>query len=378
MNSTCSNLENSRKSPALNCDLENPLGLVMGRFIHNMKYLNKQHIPFLKSSTQMVKETTRKKEQVIFKNLRSLLFNLFSYLDLIESDFYALNKNEKSILTFIFKIKKYSNLEKLKQIIRGNFFIRGVWFKFQKLRRKEENLKFSFRFSTCFIQNDFYLKHPKLVKNKDENEKQLLFYLFHFAKLQPVMNKKKLINTFLLEKSKNILNPEDYWSSVNSFIFPEKISKCPHSVVNSISKRFLLQLSTSDSFSKQFTKILLSACFFMGFCIDMNWEGFHFESSLGKDAIINIGIRVLRSVVRQNHQDLNKMFDEWKFKFKHQKKMENLEHLIKKGIKRKNFTFPWTFKEVHLSFLEGFVAFAEIFKANFFKLSQKGTHFFIM
>ena len=88
----------------------------------------------------------------MFGSLQEFFNVLFTYQKICSEDFENLKINEKLILKFILKNKKYSHINKLYDNIdlkSNNFYF---WNEFAKERRKEENMKFGFKFVLVVIR----------------------------------------------------------------------------------------------------------------------------------------------------------------------------------------------------------------------------------
>ena len=141
-----------------------------------------------------------------------------------------------------------------------------------------------------------------------------------------------------------------------------------YSKVKSISKEYLIKFVKSEFLRKKVWKILINITLFLSYCLNYNWENHSINFKFNN--LDQCGIKMLKVVGKTNKVEINKLFSEWDNRInnpytrKSEKIKKNPMKIIKKAIRRKNFKFPWSFREIHTSFFETFISFLEILKFN--------------
>jgi hypothetical protein len=319
----------------------------------------------------------------IFKRLKQFLLIVFSYNPIMRHDLQILKASEKLILIHILESKKYDRSRLLVQNIKSNEFTFDAWNKFFKLRRKEENLKYSFKLIIKYLQNQFALSNQKLIQNFSDENKKLLFYLFYFYEvesqqsfntlLQEICSKKEMLWNKCLGK---------YWKTIDKYILPEMGTQSSYSKVKSISKDFLISFVKPSKISQLFTECLIKITLNLCYTIKVNSE--NPESPNSETKMDKLGKEILQIIHRTNFIEINKLFSEWDNKIAFENANTNDDQkvslkfyvdIIKKGIKRKNFKFPWTFREVQNSFIESLFSYLEILKYHQIVKNNTGKEF---
>lgn len=307
-----------------------------------------------------------------FVRLEELFMLLFSYQPLLVDDFARLRSHERSLFIFILRTKTYSQGLEMGALVRGRSRDVSACLRFCRSRRKEENLKFCFRLAIQILREAFNRRNLDLVKRFGSKNMELVFYLFHFSHLKSDSSFNEILSSLDQKKPFTNSNSRPFWALIRPFIFPEIVSKCAFSSTKSISKKFLFDLTRSHSFIAQIMHLLVNVTFFLCFCLSHNWSS---SSQTAFDSpMVQTGVHVLRSLSRQNQRDLRRMLGEWG------SKMNGLADLerIKKGIRRKNFSLPWTFIELRCSFLDTMLSLVEIFNIDLLKSSEEGAIVFII
>lgn len=303
---------------------------------------------------------------------------MLSYEPLYFEDLVGLTKNDRFILKFIIKAKNYQPASKLLSSIDLKNRDLRLWFELFKERRKEENLKTGFKSLINFMQTEFLNLIKSDAKNLATRQCQILFYLYYFSDPGLAPSSTRTLKDYFV-KSKQ--NPNSYRSQIKKireYIFPEQISKCVLATVKTISKKFLIKLTQSRHFFLKLTITSLEMALFLGFCLNHDWE---MEAPKALSSrMISTGISILKQISKGNKRDLEKIFFVWNknshFKiinFNANSERDNFKSLVQKSIKRKNFKFPWTFKEIQKSFIECFLVLLELVKIQHFKNASEGN-----
>lgn len=302
-----------------------------------------------------------------FARLSELFSLLFSYQPLLCQDFARLRAHEKSLFIFILSSKTYHSCSEMADLIRGRSRDVSTCLRFRRKRRKEENLKFGFRMAIQIMREAFNKQNPDLVKRFGSDNIELVFYLFHFSSLKSESSFAQIASSLEQTKPFSNSNSRPFWALIRSFIFPEIVSKCAFSSTKSISKKFLLHVTRSGSFIDQIMHLFVDVTFFLCFCLSHDWS----QHSRGafECRMVRVGLQVLRALTRQNQKDLRRTFSEWSSKVD---SMSNLNQ-IKKSVRRKNFSLPWTFIEVHCSFLDAMLSLVEVFNTDLLESSEEGA-----
>ena len=307
-----------------------------------------------------------------FKNLKVFLERIFSYEKVHAENLQVMTPNEKSVLFYILKKKKYQIFKSAKETTNFNFFKKIDWNKFFKVRRKEEYIKYSLKLIIKAMQFEYFSLHKQLYSRFNIEKMKLLFYLSYFYETKTGKN----FNTLMLKVANNevILN-STYWKLMESYILPEMGTQSSFSNIKSISKEALYVFSRSKRFSKRLVDYIIDINTFMSYSIYHDWSTCE---SLGDfNEIEKKGIIILRGIIKTNKIEINKLFSEWnnkivdfKVKNKHQEN-ENSVSIIKRTINRKNFKFPWAYLEVQRSFIELLFSYLEVFKKEYFIKSSE-------
>ena len=184
------------------------------------------------------------------------------------------------------------------------------------------------------------------------------------------------MNKFDLTKNQN-RSLRKHWKTISNYILPEMGTQSKFSKVKSISKDFMINFSKSTTISNLFLNILTNINLYLGY---MNHNNDILNFYVDQEMEAN-GSEILKMISKTNQIEINKLFSEWDNKLEEELKDEqqinkiqitSLVKIIKKGIKRKNFKFPWTFKEVQTSFIETLLSYLEVYNIHKLKQSNKG------
>jgi hypothetical protein len=309
----------------------------------------------------------------VYSNLYNFLILVFTNNWILKEDVQKLNSKEQRILLHIFKTKKYKLIHQLSDNIHLKTFDSMSWKLFEKQRRKEEYLKYSFKLIIKTLQSKFILKFPKTTHKKFSSEKmKLIFYLFYFYKIETGTD----FQTLYESKDFDGNNLKAYWKIIQGYILPEMGSQSSYSKVKSISKEYLIKIIKSGEFKNKVFSIIINMNLFFCYCLKHEWS--EYPSNFEFNEMDSIGIDILKSISKTNKVEIFKLFSEWdnRINFPYEKRnLKNIESdkIIKKAIKRKNFKFPWSFKEIQSSFFELLTSFLEIFQYYKFKNSDEGN-----
>lgn len=306
---------------------------------------------------------------------------------------------EAQILKHIFKVKRYEDKPELLQAFdnRHNFRKRNLFYRMHRIKRKEENLKFSFRILHKFLRNDFVENELATVVrnpgNLSQRHEMTLFYLFYFS--QPIlqMDFKNSVKHFQsLSRFKcNI------FKKMSKYIFPDNNNRNQTSKFRSYSKKFFSSIAQSSFLIKKLNRLLI-----LGFFTFSLWRRYLGERSFSKDQTFAEGCiqkKLIFLVADQNDKELFKMISEWenigekqtqnfkqKMKFlrnqgapfnpnlfgKPRLEAKILEK-IKENIEKPNFKFLWSLSEIKNAFLDAILSLNELAYPVKHKLKQKKT-----
>lgn len=300
-----------------------------------------------------------------FKNLKKFLEIIFRYEKTSKSDFDCLSLTEKSILLSILRRKGYSTSKHLKALPKFNFRTQIVWDKFYKIRRKEEQIKYSLRVVIKTMQARFEGQNPHLRRRFDAHQLKLLFYLSHFYQ-NKTQRPFRLLAAEIWNGSVEL--DESLWRAMDEYILPEMGTQSIHSKVKSISKAVLYKFSLSDGFNRELMNLLVDLATFLGYSAGHDWTNYsrlkHFSRSE------RTGFKILRTIICTNKNQLEKLFSEWNNKLAQEEsnsdQIQDTLKVIKKTIHRKNFKFPWTFQEIQRAFVKLLLCYLEVVQQRHF------------
>ena len=305
----------------------------------------------------------------VYNNLYNFLILIFTNNWILEEDIRKLNPKEKNILLHIFKTKKYRLLHQLSDNIYLKTFDSMSWKLFEKQRRKEEYLKYSFKLIIKSLQNDFMYEIEKTNNQISPEKMKLMFYLTYFYHVETGNTFKSFYESGNFDEN----NLKTNWKLVQGYILPEMGSQSSYSKVKSISKEYLIKIIQSEDFKNKVFNIIINMNLFFCYCLNHDWS--MYPPNYKFNEMDSIGISILKSISKTNKIEIFKLFSEWdnRINFPYDKNNCQESHkIIKKAIKRKNFKFPWSFKEIQLSFFELLTSFVEVFQYYKFKNSEEG------
>jgi hypothetical protein len=304
--------------------------------------------------------------QTYMKNLKSFLYNVFTYQSVSLDDIHSMSPGEKKILCNLINGKDYC----LKQKLIDNLYLKNsdfsVWQNFYKLKRKEENLKYSLKLIFKNMQNSFAeINGSNLGSNSLDS--QMYFYIYYFGHLEFSMNSFQLIETV----NKGLIPKNKIWKKLGKYILPEMGIQSSFSIVKSISKRYLHTICKSKKFLEHTLPLILDSIIFMSYCWNENWECLNQSSDYL--TLEKIGIKFLKTIGSTNKKEILKLFKEWENQVIAKetyidvgcsKSIKKSFEVIKSNAKRKNLKFPWSFKEIHCALIECFLVLSEYVNAD--------------
>lgn len=311
------------------------------------------------------------------KQLHLFLKTIYSFEKLSNEDVDMLNKSERKIFMFILKKKNYKYPLIDKKVETNDVLYKTNWNKIFKTRRKEECIKFSLKLIFKYLQQKFREKNKKLNLKIKREKMNLLFYLEYFYETIQKNSKQTLFEN-LTKNPKSLTN--SFWSKISPFIIPEMGTQSSFSCVKSISKKFLCKISKSDKMDRDIIDVLFDLNKFMAYFTDHNWTIDMIKNGFNKSE--KIGMLFVKMIVETNRTEISKLFTEWnnQIRIVQEKKAINTNDMFRiiiKTIDRKNFKFPWGFKEVQRSFVELLLLYLEVSRKQHIKGISSGKKKFI-
>lgn len=319
--------------------------------------------------------------KVALKNLKAFLGVVFRHEAVAPEDLSTLSSCEREVLVHILKTKQYSDWRALVRTARGKGDIHAnlrdlwLWRDFAKQRRKEENLKYAFKLVLKLLQARFYRSHSAALEGLKPKIKALAFYLYHFPGSSSLPLDPSSPPEQLFAELRSGRSLKKHWRAVQQFVLPEMGAQSNHSRVRSISKDFLAHFADSEPMASAFADTLLNVTLFLGYSVHIVWGT---ENALQLEMHRQLGTQgraVLRLVCATNAIELDKLFSEWDNRLALEKSVRHprtLAVVVKHAVGRKNFKFPWTFREVQTAFVESLLSFLEVARAGSLRRSGKG------
>ena len=389
------------KDPKMNVSLKTNFDLVNNQ-INNFKRIKSQRISKhsllkikvqdlkkmkqkINQSDQILKFKTKKKTgfkmatridiNESLKNLKVFLKKVFSFGTIRQNDLELLNDMERDLLVKIINVKQYLNKIELLKLIKNNEENQLVWSQFSKEKRKEENIKYGFKLIVKNLMRPLYQRLFKMTKSITPNNSnlQLYFYLFYFGHLEFNCTFEEIIK----KVDFGTLKDEDVWEKLKKYVFPEVTPNIKNPTVRTINKQFLREISNSRDFVKELFEGSIDLLLFFSYCWKTPWK------QLPKSEYCNMdqrGIKVMKNMGDINKNELNKLFSEWSNLIK-KKSNGNVDtdpiKIIYDNIRRTNFKFPWSFKEVQKGMIYTFLTLIEHSFFNYLpKNSESKPYFF--
>lgn len=292
------------------------------------------------------------------KNLKAFLVKLFTYKRIFAGDLERLLPCERDILKDIIQAKNYVHREALARAVDGGAEDARLWIRFYKDKRKEEYHKYGFKLLIKILVRRFRrgalaILGRSVLRFADVG---LLFYLFHFGHLEFEDSFEAVIARLRSRE----LQPKEVWKKLRKFVFPEVGFHVHPCETKSISKRFLRRVFRARNFAGELLALLTELTLFLGYCWDTRWADVPEERYSSMDSL---GIALLRDIGAVNTAELGKLFTEWNNlvtkcvgrRCSNRRKMA----LVRSSVRRINFKFPWSFREVHEAVVHTFLSLAE-------------------
>jgi hypothetical protein len=203
----------------------------------------------------------------------------------------------------------------------------------------------------------------------------LLFYLYHFGYLEFKDNFEDIISKLQTKQVKE----ETLWAKLKPYIFPEIGGQLKFSGAKSISKKFLKTISKSRNFVKSLLNLVVDLMMFLGYCWKIKWGQIP-ENQYDKMDLF--GIEMLKKIGYVNRNEIGKLFTEWNnlvTKTSNEKSesysTDQKFKIIQNSVKRINFKFPWTFKEVHIGIIYTFLSITEYINYDYLPKNSESKIF---
>ena len=318
--------------------------------------------------------------------LRQFFRGMFTF-ELSKTQIFGKISNfESRILLKVFELKPYLQKDKILACFRNTNWPEnlGIFHEMQRKKRKEENLKFSFRILIKFLQEEFRNTTLRTVVEDDSplssKNETTLFYLSFFSKQDMGLDFRVAAQQYLSETRFKC----NYFKKMSKFIFPDNNNRNQTSKFRSYSRKFFASISKSQSLIDKLNNLLL-----LGFFSISLWRKYIGERPFLKDWRLSEGStqkRVMFLIAEQNDTELGKMVSEWENliqkelkSFKSQLECndsfilivdqecetnKNLEDSIvsniHKNISKPNFKFMWSLSEIKNAFLDGILSLNEL------------------
>ena len=306
------------------------------------------------------------------KNLKSFLVKLFTYKRIFEQDVRNMSGDERQILTNIIFTKNYFYKENLIKALAGDSKDPRIWIRFYKNKRKEEYNKYGFKLLIKILLRRFRrdvlsVLGDSILEHVDFN---LLFYLFHFGHLEF----EEPFEAIIASVREGRLEHKALWKRLRKYVFPEIGFHVQNCETKSISKKFLKRVFRARNFAEDLLQILVNLMLFLGYCWETRWSEVARQSYSAMDSQ---GISLLRDIGGVNTSEIKKLFTEWNnlvsrrvhLKYADERKFG----IIRKSVKRINFKFPWSFREVHESVVHTFLSLAENVNFDFLPVGAESS-----
>ena len=375
---------NPRRSQRLkNLQISHPKNSLVKPSNFNIISLEKIFFPFSKTFQSFYNSSRQLKYFDLLsklRNLKTLFGAIFLYEQPINFNICHLTNFEKEVLKRIILHKNYFGKNHIvKQISQLSTHtscqVHHTLLQLQRTKRKEENLKFTFRILikfliTQFKQNNqrFWDQHPEL----SSFDVEIIFYLYYFS--QNVLNQ-----PFQVSLNKYIHSHafrENAKAHLGDFVFPDINNPASISKFKTYTKKFfnLLSQSSKPLFDQLIYK-LLTLVVFMGKRRSFQYEQMFLRSKVFcKKGLFK---EILNGIVQHNDREITKTISEWenvinrkyepphpKFNIQHPPEDRNLLHIIATNIKSSNFKLPWTFREVQDAFMDGFISLTQNYQRS--------------
>ena len=364
--------------------------------------LEKVFFPFSKSFQSFYNSSRQLKYFDLLSklsNLKTLFGSIFLYEQPLNFRVCDLSNFEREVLKRIILHKNYFGktqiVNKISQLsVQSSSEVHGILLKLQRTKRKEENLKFTFRILIKYLirqfkQNNkrFWNQNPKL----STFDVEIIFYLYYFG--QTILHQ-----PFEVSLKKYIKSPlfrQQVKTHLGNFVFPDINNPSSISKFKTYTKKFFSVLSeASKPLFDQLIYKLLTLVVFMGKRRHFQYEQMFLRSKV----FCGEGLfkQILNGIVQHNDREITKTISEWenvinrkyeppqpKFSVQDPPAHNTLLHIIATNIKSSNFKLPWTFREVQDAFMDGLISLTQNYQRSRGHVQDScnslfsGLHFYI-
>jgi hypothetical protein len=274
-----------------------------------------------------------------------------------------MSADEEKILTTIISSKNYSHKNELVTNITNKKPEQRVWIRFAKNKRKEEYIKYGFKLLVKNLMKSFKEQLFKIDLDSILNvsNKQVFFYLFYFGHLEFA----EMFDQIIGDLRNGFTSENALWNKLGKYVFPEIGSQIKLPIVRSINKKFLKQISHSRDFINELLQGSVDLLLFFGYCWEIHWKSVDKASYTAMDIY---GIQMLKKIGKVNRNEIDKLFAEWGnlvAKNSYAKESANNLDFIIENIKRSNFKFPWSFREIQEGMIHTFLSLTENINFDF-------------
>ena len=324
------------------------------------------NLPFTRSARalfQICKRPENFPASAQLTNLRRLIGAIFLWEGNPEKHLLKINQLERKVLLRILSKKKYDLKMGLISLVANDAEPRSVdlFRKMCRKKRKEENLKFSFRIMFSCLEKAFrieVLSNAQRSREMSDKDTETLFYLYHFAQSEFGISFHSAFQIF-----QNDLNfRKRATRAMTKFMFPEVHKQDCRAQSKSLNKGYFSGLAQAPHLVDQFNQLFLASLFYLSrlSLTDRHEHDLRLSTLQSSELLPNF----FHQVVANNDVEIHKMFSEWDNLLRRQKVYRNnashetksTQLLVKvgKNIEKPNFKFPWSAFEVRNALLEAF------------------------
>jgi hypothetical protein len=188
---------------------------------------------------------------------------------------------------------------------------------------------------------------------------KLKFYYLHFGHLE-FQNYTQSLDSFL---NNNQISSGDIWGKLSKYIVPGIGGRPENPHFKTLNKAFLKTISQSRPFISKLFELNLDLMMFMGYSWKVNWQ---LLPSCRLDQMDLNGISIIEDICKDNQKEIQKMYVTWdNILAKETNSKTDEVHTIINSMQHKKYAFPWSFKEVQMSFIHTFLVMAETIQFDF-------------
>lgn len=300
------------------------------------------------------------------KNLRILFGRIFMFENTTPQIFSQLSPIETDIFLSILKKKKYRNLRKLTQTVKDqksdNKSLSLFW-KMNSDKRKEQNIKFVFRYAIKFLEYrfmKFVLPKSLLISPLSEQENTLLFYLYFFSQTEFSLSFESAMSKFLNDPEFR----KTAGKTLQKYIFPKMNEPKSKSRTKTLSKQFFALIGKSSEFVKNLLETIFDCVAHLG-DVDFLSNNNHFLREPRVDPT-SPHKTILGYIVGSNDKEITKMYSHWENLISKRMKAREggiseteqellITRVIKENIKKPSFKLPWSLEELRVAFVQSYL-----------------------